>query len=400
VEAGADSLPATIRRVISQRPDVLLIEDISDRKSAVLALEYALDGGLVLAALNAKHAAAAVARLSALGVSPKLIGSGISGIVSQRLIKKICPECKVPYTPDMAKFPYITFERPKLFVKGKGCKSCQKTGFKGASAILEVVKPSGRVRSLISSETDSDMLLDVIMSQGQKTLAESAWELVGAGMTTVGEADQRIPRELWAVRQPSRSQPEQPSFTPAPLPVPESASEPAPEPAPEPVAVQDTQAAPPPQAVVAPAPVPSVRPQDNIFAGKDDFMNIMRQYKVLLAISDPDELSRSKDRLEDNDYQVIVALDGNTALDMLYSDKPDILVCDMKLPMLDSLVTHKKMYDRQRGRIPVISISRTSSEQITTQERELSTDKKLTRPYTAAILLDKVNHLVAEFLSN
>jgi len=151
------------------------------------------------------------------------------------------------------------------------------------------------------------------------------------------------------------------------------------------------------------APIPAAAPagkKDSLFAAKDDFMNIMRQYKVLLAISDEYETERAKVKLEDADYQVITAADGNTALDMLYSDKPDILVCDMKLPHLEPLVSYKKMYDKQRGRIPVISLSRTSSEQITDQERELSTDAKLGRPYTTATLLSKVSHLVALFLSS
>jgi len=416
VEAPKGAESSTIRRLINQRPDILLIEDLDDRESAVLALEYALDGGLVLAALNAKHAAAAVARLSALGVSPKLIASGISGIVSQRLIKNICPDCKIPYKPDMSKFPHIVFEQPSLYVKGKGCQSCQKTGFKGTSAIIEAVKPSGRVRSLISSETDSDMLLDAIMSQGQKTLAESAWELVRSGITTVGEADQRIPRELWAVRQPSKvkpapaAQPSQPQEQPEPF-EPEETFEPeeaVESTTPGETSAPVTEALPPewreqPEAAQPiPAPQQAAAPagkKDSLFAAKDDFMNIMRQYKVLLAISDEGESERAKKKLEDADYQVITTTDGNTALDMLYSDKPDILVCDMKLPYLESLVSHKKMYDKQRGRIPVISLSRTSSEQITSQEMELSTDAKLGRPYTAATLLNKVNLLVTEFLS-
>ena len=188
IRAGLDYATG-LRAFLRQDPDIIMVGEVRDSETADIAVRAALTGHLVLSTVHTNHAPAAVARLVDMGVEPYLISSALAGVVAQRLLRRICEECKESYAAD---------EREKLLLeipdwqeqtlwRGKGCEYCKGTGYKGRIGAFEIMEVDKRMRALIDRRGSTDELADEALSQGMNTLKQDAIRKVLDGMTTVEE---------------------------------------------------------------------------------------------------------------------------------------------------------------------------------------------------------------------
>lgn len=190
-----------LRSILRHDPDTIMVGEIRDFETGELAIRSALTGHLVFSTLHTNDAAGGAARLLNIGIEPYLIASSVAVFIAQRLVRVICPQCKeldetVPEGIKMMIAKDISQSKTELsgakiedvkFYKGKGCKSCNFTGFKGRLAIYEILILNKAIRELILRKASTEEIRDKAVSQGMKTLRLSGWQKVIEGVTTVGE---------------------------------------------------------------------------------------------------------------------------------------------------------------------------------------------------------------------
>ncbi len=178
------------RHVLRQDPDVVMVGEIRDKETAEIAVQAALTGHLVLSTLHTNDAVGAITRLLDMEIQPFLLSSALVGVMAQRLIRKVCSNCRTTYTVPaeyMAEHGLELSEKQTL-VKGKGCPQCYDSGYKGRVAIHEILKVGGSTQRLMISSPSRSELDEHIKSKNMTTLMDSALENVVAGTTTIEEA--------------------------------------------------------------------------------------------------------------------------------------------------------------------------------------------------------------------
>ncbi len=180
-----------LRALLRQSPDIVLVGEIRDTETADIAVKAALTGHLVFSTLHTNSAAGAMTRLMDMGVEPFLIASSVVCVAAQRLLRRICPECKAPMTipPEVYKrFKITEDEFGKINpYKGKGCAKCNNTGYFGRVAISEVLLVDPEIRGLVIQKKSSNVIHQVAVEKGMETLFENAMGLFSAGVTTLEE---------------------------------------------------------------------------------------------------------------------------------------------------------------------------------------------------------------------
>lgn len=176
-----------LRSILRQDPNIIMVGEIRDTETADIAIRAALTGHLVLSTIHTNDSASAVTRLIEMGVEPFLIASSVIGVVAQRLVRKICPECKIEYDADDKELLSLGIGGPQKLNKGKGCSFCNNTGYRGRVAIYEVLKILKDHRRLIINKASADKIKELSIKNGMKTLKENGVGLVLRGVTTVEE---------------------------------------------------------------------------------------------------------------------------------------------------------------------------------------------------------------------
>ncbi len=182
-----------LRSLMRQDPDIIMVGEIRDGETSEIAIQAALTGHLVLSTLHTNDTAGAISRLSDLGVEPFLLASSIVGVLAQRLLRKICKNCKVPYEPDRSEiaqlYPRGTDKKITLF-KGEGCKACKRSGYAGRMGAFEVLVVTDEIRELILKEAAPMTIRQVAQkTQGLKTIRQDALSKVLGGYTTIEEVN-------------------------------------------------------------------------------------------------------------------------------------------------------------------------------------------------------------------
>jgi len=180
-----------LRAILRQDPDVIMIGEIRDLETAEIAINSSLTGHLVLSTIHTNDSAGAIPRLIDMGCEPFLVASSLVGILAQRLIRVLCPHCKVPYIPTDAELASIEAtrdmaERGSVF-KAVGCSQCNQKGYIGRTVIHELMQINEPVRQLILQNKDSGTMKKFAQSQGMKTLREDGVKKVMMGITTIEE---------------------------------------------------------------------------------------------------------------------------------------------------------------------------------------------------------------------
>ena len=179
-----------LRHIVRQDPDVVLVGEIRDRETAEIAVHAALTGHMVFSTLHTNDAAGAVTRLLEMGIEDFLLASAVIGILAQRLVRLICPECRVALPPETgteALTGAIPGKEPERLFMGQGCAACAQTGYQGRTGIYELLLVEEDVRQLILRRADATALRQAAISQGMQTLAEDGWTKVARGLTTTQE---------------------------------------------------------------------------------------------------------------------------------------------------------------------------------------------------------------------
>jgi type IV pilus assembly protein PilB len=184
------TFPFLLRSILRQDPNVIMIGEIRDMETSEIALQASLTGHLVLTTLHTNDAPSAVTRLIDIGMPPYLIASSILGIIAQRLVRKICPDCKEEYVPDhdlLSRISLNSGDLPFKFYRGAGCKNCGQLGYKGRTVIDEIMIMGHKVRELIQSNASIDMIREAAMATGMTTLGVSGLKKIEMGITTLDE---------------------------------------------------------------------------------------------------------------------------------------------------------------------------------------------------------------------
>jgi type IV pilus assembly protein PilB len=182
---------SALRSILRQDPDVILVGEIRDQETARIAMQAAQTGHLVLSTLHTDDAPSAVTRLTDIGIEPYVIASATIGVVAQRLVRRLCPQCRRQYTPNSESLRALNITEAEAanipFYRPVGCDSCHQTGYKGRIGIYEVMKISDRLRRMIAQRASEDAIREVAQSTGMLSLGDDALAKVKAGVTTAEE---------------------------------------------------------------------------------------------------------------------------------------------------------------------------------------------------------------------
>ncbi len=180
---------ASLRSILRQDPDIIMVGEIRDSETAEIALRSAMTGHLVLSTLHTNDSVSAISRLIDMGVEPYLVASSLVGVLAQRLVRRVCPDCARPYE--------LTDEETDLFVsrglpasgivKGTGCSSCNSTGYKGRLAIHEIVLIDDHLREMITKKNADSMYRRYVEEKGYKDMLYDGLVKVSQGKTTIEE---------------------------------------------------------------------------------------------------------------------------------------------------------------------------------------------------------------------
>jgi type IV pilus assembly protein PilB len=206
-EKGMD-FAAILRAFLRQDPDVILVGETRDKETAKTAIEAALTGHLVLTTLHTNDAAGAIARLDEMGVEPFMVSGALLGVVAQRLVRRVCDECCVPYTPtpeELGRFGLSTSrDNPLTLYRANSltaqqmqsaraqntlCGKCGGGGYKGRCGVYEVMRITERLQAMISQGAPSDQIKEVAIEEGMQTLLAYSLSLVRQGLTTLEEVE-------------------------------------------------------------------------------------------------------------------------------------------------------------------------------------------------------------------
>jgi type IV pilus assembly protein PilB len=176
-----------LRAVLRQDPDVIMVGEIRDLPTLETAIEASLTGHLVLSTLHTNSAVATVARLVEMGLEPYLLASSLLGVVAQRLVRRICDACRTEVTTPPALRSMFRDGEPKSFFRGRGCKECRGTGFRGRVGIFELLRMSDPLRELVLERAPDLRLHDAARREGMTSLREECLALVARGETTLEE---------------------------------------------------------------------------------------------------------------------------------------------------------------------------------------------------------------------
>lgn len=190
-EKAGLTFAAALRSILRQDPDAVMIGEIRDKETGVIAIEAALTGHLVLSTLHTTDAPSTITRLTEMGIEPFLTASAITCVLAQRLARRLCTSCKEQYVPDVAVlervgFPFDPKNPPKIF-RPKGCKKCNGIGYKGRIGIHELLLMSEGIERLTVQHASADEIKRQAIAEGMRTLREDGFEKVLMGITSIEE---------------------------------------------------------------------------------------------------------------------------------------------------------------------------------------------------------------------
>jgi len=399
-EKAGLTFPAALRSILRQDPDVILVGEVRDKETAMIAVQASLTGHMVLTTLHTIDAASSVTRLMDIGIESYKIAAAIKGVVAQRLLRRLCPHCRelsTEPTPERLKkwFPDgATVYRPV------GCPECSNTGYRGRLAVMEVLISSPEIERRIAANETSDRIAEGARDAGMRGLWESGVQHVRNGITGMEEL-------LRVLEAPLEQQPAVPAARPSIA---------------APRASTTVEAAPPDNGHAPPRTPRSTAaiqadilpPQErgrvqtlhskppSMFTGEsfqlvdEENANANGQSKKVLLVEDEDALRRVlKDLLEREGFTVFEAADGVKALDEIDRANPDIVVLDLNLPRLDGygVLSHLRARPATAD-LPVIVLTAKGDEDSEVRVFEYGASDYLTKPFRPRALSARLHSLL------
>jgi type IV pilus assembly protein PilB len=197
--AAGVTFPRTLRTILRQDPDIIMVGEIRDRETAELAVDAALTGHLVFSTLHTNDATGAPVRLTEMGVEPFLIASSVLGVIAQRLVRMICPDCGQPVELDEAELGDLPAELRAgghVLRQGRGCRFCYQTGYRGRTGVFEILKVNESIQTLIAAKKSAGVIKAAAAENGFRTLFQQGIQKVIDGQTTLSEVKRVIGSEV------------------------------------------------------------------------------------------------------------------------------------------------------------------------------------------------------------
>jgi type II secretory ATPase GspE/PulE/Tfp pilus assembly ATPase PilB-like protein/ActR/RegA family two-component response regulator len=353
-EKAGLTFASALRSILRQDPDVVLVGEIRDRETANIAIQASLTGHLVLSTLHTNDAPNAVTRLVDIGIEPYKIAASLRGVVAQRLMRKLCPQCKEVWVESIPEklVPWMPQGTP--LYRAVGCSECAMTGYRGRFCIVEVLTVTPEIERTISAGATADKIAEAGRNAGMRGLWES-------GVSHILRGESSIEELLRVVDVP---------FDEGDAAAAAAAATAA--------AVEE-----------APAIVPRATADTfELLDQLDAKPNVARLNRKVLLVDDEDALRRvMKDLLEREGYIVSEARDGVQALDQVDRFGPDVIVLDLNLPGLDGYGVLSHLRSRPAtADIPVVVLTAKSDEDNEVRVFQLGADDFLTKPFRARAL--------------
>jgi general secretion pathway protein E len=192
------SFATGLRSILRQDPDVIMIGEIRDRETAEIAIHASLTGHLVFSTLHTNDAASAATRLIDMGIEPFLVASSVVAVLAQRLLRKVCPDCKQPYKPSPEELSRLDMKPGSVanLYRGTGCASCSQTGYRGRTGIFELMILDDEIRRLIGAKADSTAIKQAAIARGMVTLKQEGTAKVLQGFTSLEEVMRITQQEI------------------------------------------------------------------------------------------------------------------------------------------------------------------------------------------------------------
>lgn len=176
-----------LRSILRQDPDIILVGEIRDGETAEIAMRAAITGHLVFSTIHTNDAVSSINRLIDMGLEPFMVSSALIGVISQRLVRRICTNCRREYEPDEIEAKVLNLKPGQKLYIGSGCSECSGTGYKGRIAIHEIVIMTKAMKVLLDRRASEEEMRELAVSEGTQLLSHAAAELVLEGITTVRE---------------------------------------------------------------------------------------------------------------------------------------------------------------------------------------------------------------------
>ncbi len=296
------------RSVLRQDPNVLVIGEIRDPESAAAAIDASTTGHLVLSTMHTGNSVAAVTRLRDLEVPNYLAGHALLGVVAQRLVRKVCPECSTSATPGAEDWQRLGLAPrdlgPKVRAAGPGCPTCLYTGYNGRVGVFEILRMTESIRAVVLAGGNESELWREARKAGFTSMMEDALAKIREGLTTMEEVARLVPADVWS--------------TPAP-----------------------EEAAPAPETTPAPA---SAAP--------------LRARPLVLVVDDAPEIRNLIEATLEDQYDLVFAADGVEALEQVERHSPDLVALDVMMPRMSGYEVCKRLKEAPAtAELPVLILS-------------------------------------------
>lgn len=187
--AAGMTFASGLRSILRQDPDIVMVGEIRDSETAEIAIRAAITGHLVMSTLHTNDAVSTISRLTDMGIEPYLLSSSLVAVISQRLLRRICPGCRRSYTPDKFELEYLekTSDEISVLYKGEGCSMCNFTGYKGRVPVHEILTVSKKIRMMIGKRESEDIMRDTAVADGMSTMRSECIKMLLNGTTTFEE---------------------------------------------------------------------------------------------------------------------------------------------------------------------------------------------------------------------
>ena len=356
-EKAGVSFASALRSFLRQDPDVILVGEIRDYETAEISIQASLTGHLVLSTLHTNSAVETITRLVDIGIDKYKVGSALSAIIAQRLVRKLCPQCREVKEPDFNEKNlsslFKNYNIEQKFYKSKGCQSCDFTGYKGRLGLYEILILDKVVKEKIMQGATTNEIEKEAIKQGFKPFSHTALEFISQGLTDYIEISRVI----------SLSDKHEVSI----------------------------------EANIAQPDNLSKEEIIELFPKAQQPVNVNTNKKNKILVVEDDTIMRKLiTRILENEgrYEINEAVNGKVALTMLETDKPDLMILDLMMPVMDGYEVLKNMRENQNiQNVPVIVLTALDDTVSHLKSLEHGGDDFLTKPFDNKILLAHVEAL-------
>ncbi len=339
-EAANVTFANALRSILRQDPDVIMVGEIRDKETADIALQASQTGHLVISTLHTNDAPSAITRLLNLGSDPFIMASSLAGVLAQRLVRKICVNCRGPITDEMLKKHAHWIKQYGLdhvsLIAGRGCEACRYTGYHGRIGVYSYLTVTEKIRDIICRRGTVHEFLDEAEHHGFRNLDQAAVDLVRQGITTLQEISPYL------------------SHT-------------------------ESQES------------PTMKASVTVESGMDDEAHP----RILVVEDDPTNRSSLSFILRKAAFQVVAAEDGVAGLDLLATTPCDLIVTGLGLPIMDGKQFLRRLREvPQCATVPVIVLTSADSEENEAELLTLGANEFISRNKSPAVILARINKLL------